>query len=68
MTDLQYCDASQTSTTIQSNRTLKVVSLCECSGNETASYVHEHLIPSFNKPFKSPVRFLWTNIYIKTLE
>lgn len=63
MKNLQYCDAKQTSTTIHSDKAVKVVSLCECSGNETVSYIDEHLIPSFNKPFKSPVRLYWMNIH-----
>ena len=63
MTDLQYCDANQTSTTIKSDKSIKTVSLCECSGNESASYIHENKIPSFNKPFKSPIKLYWMNIH-----
>ena len=64
MTDLQYCDANQTSTTIKSDKSIKTVSLCECSGNESASYIHENKIPSFNKPFKSPIKLYWMNIHM----
>lgn len=63
MTDLQYCDANQTSTTIKSDKSIKTVFLCECSGNESASYIHENKIPSFNKPFKSPIKLYWMNIH-----
>ncbi|WP_312057095.1 hypothetical protein [Acinetobacter courvalinii] len=63
MDNLQYCDASQTSTTPKTDKSIKSIILCECTGSETATYIDESKIPSFNKPFKSPIKLYWMNIH-----
>lgn len=59
MSELVYCTPSSTSTTPQTDKSIKKIVLCECTGHEVAKFIDENKIPSFNGAIKSPVKLYW---------
>ena len=59
MSELTYCTARSTSTTLQADKSVKKIVLCECTGHEVAQFVDENRIPSFHGDIKSPIKLYW---------